>query len=381
MKIAIISAETGNGHVMVMNSLKQCFLKLGYKVDTFPRFYEDLMLSNKIMSDFYNFLTINSVELCCQLSELSYITRPDLTDDFYMGTKDKITEFITNSDYDIIISTVHSVNHVFLKILKELGVRENICYYIVVTDPYNPISIGFDTPGADYYFVPTDIAAKCLLKKNIPCDRIDIIGYPINDRFTDFKSDPLIFNKYGLCCDNRIILINSGSQGGYTYFNMLKEIVSEGFDYQIIFVCGKNQMLFNQATRFIKKKNLTDKIKIFGFVDSMQELLYIADFVITKAGANTLFECLYMKIPMIVDGTQGFLFQEQGVKEFFEKYDVGTIALDMKNLLNSIQLFMDDKILQKKKDAISNLGIEDGKSKIVAKILKLYSEKKVGEVL
>ena len=63
LKIAVLSAETGQGHTSVMEALKE---ELNYyenvEIDYYPSFYEDLMISNKILSNFYNFLMVNSIE-------------------------------------------------------------------------------------------------------------------------------------------------------------------------------------------------------------------------------------------------------------------------------------------------------------------------------
>ena len=55
MSIGILAAQTGRGHVSVMKTLYKEFINCGvYDVKCFPSFYEDMMISNKILSDFYN---------------------------------------------------------------------------------------------------------------------------------------------------------------------------------------------------------------------------------------------------------------------------------------------------------------------------------------
>lgn len=374
MKIAIISAKTGNGHIMVMNSLEQCLKQLGYNVDVFPTFYEDLMPSNKIMSDFYNFLTVNSIELCCKLSELSYITRPDLTEDFYKGVKRSIIKFLEDNRFDIVISTIHTVNYAFLRILEEKNLKDKVSYFIVITDPYNPISIGFDCKGADHYFVHTQIVKDYLLKKGILENKIDVVGYPINEKFKQFVPEISIYKKLGIEKYKKTVLINSGSQGSYLYFDILKKIIDNNFKCQIIFICGKNTILFKQVSRYIQKYNLENFIKVYGFINFMPEVLYVSDFVISKAGANTVFECLYMQTPIIIEATQGLLFQEQGIKEFLKLYDIGAIANNIEEMILIFRNFMNDEILENKKMNMAHLKITDGKEKIINKILSIHNK-------
>ena len=64
MKIGIIGGLTGNGHVSVLNTLRDEFELQNVQVECYPDFYEKILLSNKILSDYYNFLLSNSIALC-----------------------------------------------------------------------------------------------------------------------------------------------------------------------------------------------------------------------------------------------------------------------------------------------------------------------------
>ena len=98
-------------------------------------------------------------------------------------------------------------------------------------------------------------------------------------------------------------------------------------------------------------------------------------YLISKAGANTIFECLYTQTPIIVDATHGLLFQEQGIKEFLELYDIGAIANNIDEMILIFKNFMNNEILEKKKANISQLKISDGKEKIINKILSIYNNR------
>ena len=153
MSIGILAAQTGRGHVSVMKTLYKEFINCGvYDVKCFPSFYEDMMISNKILSDFYNFLMINSTSLCRKYGEFTYLTKSDMSEDFYIGVKNFIIEFIENNDFDTIISVSHSINYSFIRILNELNLTDKINYYIVITDPFDPIAVGFATRGSKKYY-------------------------------------------------------------------------------------------------------------------------------------------------------------------------------------------------------------------------------------
>ncbi|MCX8130474.1 MAG: CDP-glycerol glycerophosphotransferase family protein [Clostridia bacterium] len=373
MSVAIISTKTGNGHNSVMNTLADEFKNQGYDdVAVFPTFYEDLMVSNKIMSDFYNFLMITSTELCGKFSELSSLVRPDLSEDFYNGVHDKIVEFIKSNSFSTIISTSHTLNHAFIRILKEMDLYYSIGFYIVITDPYNPISVGFAAQDAKKYYCGSSTVKNILLKSGISEQKIEAVGYPIHSKFfKEFTEKDIdgIYQKLDFRKDKKTLLINSGSQGAYHYLKLLKPVLATYKDLQIIFVCGRNKNLQDLVNATIKKEKCTN-VRAFGFVDNIEELMKVSDIIITKAGANAFFECLYMQKPMIIDGINGYLFQERGVLDFIKRDKMGIVLDDQENLINVISEMLDDRKYNEFKENIIELKLQNGAKEIISDILK-----------
>ncbi len=367
MSIAILSTVTGNGHNSVMKSLASKFKELDYEVETFPTFYEDLMISNKILSDFYNFLMINSTQLCCKFSELSSMTRPDLSDVFYEGVKDKIVNFINeNQQIECFISTSHTINHAFIRILNELKINKP--FYIVITDPYNPISVGFATPGATRYFCANEVVKEILLKNKIEDKLISVTGFPINPKFLKVESKEVLRKKFGLDQDKKIIMINSGSQGIFHYMQIFKTIYANyNSNLQYIFICGKNVHLYNMLKKFSEKNMLEDILHIYGFANNIEELIQVSDIVISKAGANSFYETLHLNVPIIIDGVNGFLYQERGVIQFVDEYKLGLVLDNIEN----VSTVIDDMIKNYEmfKTNIEQFNLKDGSPLIVNEIL------------
>ncbi len=372
MSIAILSTVTGNGHNSVMYSLADKFRELQYEVDCYPTFYEELMTSNKILSGFYNFLMTNSIQLCCKFSEFSAMTRPDLSTDFYEGVYQKIVDFIvSNPQIDCFISTSHTLNYAFMQILAELKVKKN--YYIVITDPYHPISVGFAVPGATRYFCANEVVRDILIKSKIDSQLISVTGYPINAKYSVIKDNAMLYKEVGLDPNKKTIMINSGSQGIYHYMDILKKVyLTFELSYQYIFICGKNEQLYNLVSRFSKKNNMENNLHICKFINNMEDLLNISDLVITKAGANSFYETLYMGIPIIIDGVNDFLYQEKGVKDFIVKYKVGQILSNTEAVNVVINDIFDN--YESYKNNIKNMHIQNGVSPIAKEIVNQLNE-------
>ncbi|MBU5317325.1 hypothetical protein KQI30_13800 [Clostridium bornimense] len=372
MSIGILATQTGNGHISVMNSLKCEFEKQGYnEIECFPTFYEDLMVSNKILSNFYNFLMVNSIPLCEKYCEFTYLTRPDLSPDFYEGVRDNIIKFIKIHNFDTIISVSHTINHCIVRILKELKLENKIKFYIVITDPYEPITEGFAVEGATKYYCANEVVKGVLLKSNIEEDKIRVCGYPINNKFNNIRKSKMeIIKELNFNYDKKIVLINSGSQGIFYYYDFLKLITKELPDLQVIFISGKNSILYQQCSRFVNKFNLKNRVKIFDFVENLQEYIFASDIVITKAGANSFYEVLNMYKPIIIDAVNGFLFQEKGVKKFIDKYKIGEILENTQHIIQTITDMFEEKRYTQYVENIQKLNIKNGCKNIVSDICK-----------
>lgn len=333
MKVGILSAATGNGHISVAHALRNELAKRGIEAHSFDRFYEELMVSNKIISDYYNFLLTTSTELCCKFSELSCLTRPDQSEDFYAGVKEALYRFFREHDFDKLISTSHTINHAVLRAMEELGLKGQIGYYTVITDPFFPISVGFDAAGADKYYCASDSVAGFLKKRKIDEDRIVQTPFPVHEKFLRAYPEEErreIRRSLGLRGSGRVLLINSGSQGAYHYIRFLKTAMAVFPELEILFVSGKNASLQTMAE--LAAEDCEDRVKVFGFADRIEQLVAASDAVLTKPGANAFFECLYMGKPVLVDAVNGFLYQEKGVAGFMKTHPAGAVLHSFEEL-------------------------------------------------
>lgn len=149
----------------------------------------DILVSlpgNKILSDFYNFLMINDINVCNKYCEFTALTRPDISENFLAGTKEFVKEFLLKYKFDILISVSHTINAVIINSLTENQELINTKFYIVVTDPFEPIAVGYNVPGANLYFCTNDCVKKILLKSGIEEEKININDYPLSEKYGSY---------------------------------------------------------------------------------------------------------------------------------------------------------------------------------------------------
>lgn len=372
MSIGILAAKTGNGHISVMNALKHSFTIQGYDdVECFPSFYEDMMICNRVLSGFYNFLMVNSIPLCEKYCEYTFLTRYDLSKDFYEGVHDYLVDFIQSYHFDILISVSHTINYSIIKVLEEMNLSDKIKFYIVVTDPYDPITVGYAVDGADKYYCANQIVKEILLKNKIKEEKIVVSGYPVNENFFHItKSNEEIYQELHFNKTKKTILLNSSAQGIYYYFDFLKLITTQLNELQVIMICGRNEILYQRCYKLINRKALQKQVQLFGFVNNIQDYISISDIVLTKPGANSLYEALYMKKLLLIDAVNGFLFQEKGVCDIVNKFNMGKILTSSELLVENIQELLGADIKEHYEKNIEKMRLTNGSRLIVSDILE-----------
>ncbi|MGE5498469.1 MAG: MGDG synthase family glycosyltransferase, partial [Syntrophothermus sp.] len=171
----------------------------------------------------------------------------------------------------------------------------------VVTDPFTAHPIWFVRKDQDW-IIFSDRLKDYLIRKNIPAGRLHVFPFILNDRFNHpvpKEELPKLKNRMGFSEDQRIILIVGGGDGIPKGEKIVRRIVQSLPRVQIAVVCGKNKALFDQLMHMKEKRKL-DRLKIYGYVDFIYELINISDVVITKCGASTFMEILMMhKIPVV----------------------------------------------------------------------------------
>ncbi|GAA3331705.1 hypothetical protein GCM10020331_089340 [Ectobacillus funiculus] len=104
--------------------------------------------------------------------------------------------------------------------------------------------------------------------------------------------------KYGLSPDKKTLLIVAGAHGVLDNVKELCELFSTVPQLQVAVVCGRNKLLQEELQELSRKK--PDIIKVFGYVEKLDELFRIASCLITKPGGITLSEVAALQVPVVL---------------------------------------------------------------------------------
>jgi processive 1,2-diacylglycerol beta-glucosyltransferase len=147
--------------------------------------------------------------------------------------------------------------------------------------------------GVDMYFIPAPDLAYSLAEAGIAGERIKPVGIPIRSQFRQRLDREVAKERLGL---NKLpaILVMGGGLGLGRIELIARELVNQP-EFQVIVVAGKNNRLRETLERI-----RSPRFKVFGFVDSMAEVMTAADIIISKPGGVTTAEILALKKPLVI---------------------------------------------------------------------------------
>jgi len=167
----------------------------------------------------------------------------------------------------------------------------------IITD--NAVHTQWVSPWTDLYMVASDYVKRGLMARGIPEERILVTGIPIDKRFRGPWDKAKLREKYGLVPGVPVVLLLGSAYGmspdAWQTAGWLGEL---GLACQVLVVAGKDEGLKRKCEEVTKGSK--NPVKVFGFVDTMHELMAVSDLAITKAGGLTVSEALAVGVPMVI---------------------------------------------------------------------------------
>ena len=171
--------------------------------------------------------------------------------------------------------------------------------------------------GADCIICPSQAAYDLCRKRGVPADRLLVAGLPIHPRFLDaikhFTDKPSMRLRVKLRPHAPTVLLAGGGDGTEPLRKYAAVLARSPLDVQVLAVCGRNQRLAEQ----IRRDNHAG-VHVFGFIETMPELLLASDLLATRAGPGMIAEGLACGCPLLLTGY--LPGQEQGnVRQVIEQ--------------------------------------------------------------
>lgn len=128
-------------------------------------------------------------------------------------------------------------------------------------------------------------------------DNVVQISYPVRNKIKSFNKEEALkfFNIKNI---SKTVFVFGGSQGSKAINDVLEDNVEKLSDENINIIWQTGKVNFEKI--FNKFRNLTDRVKIYGFINDMDKAYAVSDLVICRAGISSMMELSLTAKPAIL---------------------------------------------------------------------------------
>jgi processive 1,2-diacylglycerol beta-glucosyltransferase len=142
----------------------------------------------------------------------------------------------------------------------------------------------------EHYFVAAAESAVYLASWGVRPESISVTGIPIHPVFCRRKDRSECLKGQGLNGDLPIVLLLSGGFGVGPIEKIFQAALTVDSPIEVVVVCGRNEELRQKLVQ--QDASRRHRVAVLGFTDAIDELMAVADIVISKPGGLTSAEVL-----------------------------------------------------------------------------------------
>lgn len=338
MKILILSAATGGGHLRASRALQTYILEntQGNEVVIADALKEVNAILDKTCCDGYHFMATKAPRIFGRLYRATNTDTPlySLVSRFNGAVGVRLLPLLAEEKPDVIIST-HPFATEMVSHLKGKG-RVSAPLICLMTD-YGPHR-AWIAPNVDAYVVSNEGMAAQMVVWGVPKEKIHPFGIPVEDVFFSKADKYALLQEFGLLPNLPTVLFMAGSFGVTNILSIYKDLVRSSFPFQIIIITGRNKRLYRTFKKIIPRSPKATKLVFF--TDRVADYMHACDLLITKPGGLTTPEALACNIPLAVfDAIPG---QEEDNANFLISHNMAIPLDSRKNCASEIVALLED---------------------------------------
>jgi len=344
-KILIISSDTGGGHrsaaAAIVAGVQKFFEGESYAVRVVRAVEESHHITAKLVA-LYNWLLRNKQHWMKYFYWLMNRVRPETREFFHSRCIGYCKDIFERWCPHIVVSVHPLTQHIFARVLRELGLAKRVPLVTVVTDPCYGFWKGWACDDVQLYLVASPEAREQLIDYGISPDRIKVSGMPVHPKFSfpGEQAARAARKALGLDPEKFTVFVNAGWEGGGNIPAIFRELIHGGLDVQAIFLAGKNEEL--RATAESLAANAPFPVKVIGYSDHVEQLMAAANVMISKLGGLTTFEALACRLPIIADAITEPMPQELGTANLIIKRGAGILLRQAKDVVPVVRRMIED---------------------------------------
>lgn len=374
-KILIISSDTGGGHRSAAQALVEGIQRFWSGQSAVVRVVRAVEESHHITArlvNFYNWVLRHKQPWMKYVYWAMNRFRPETREFFHRRCIGYVRNLFERWCPHIVVSVHPLTQHIFARVLRELGLKKTIPLVTVVTDPCYGFWKGWACQDVSLYLVASEEARQQLVDYGIEPEKIKVSGMPVHPKFhfADEKAAQAARLAFGLEPDKFTVFVNAGFVGGGNIPQIFRELVRGELDVQAIFLAGKNEDLRREAEGIAREAKFP--VRVIGYSNEIEKLMQSANVMISKLGGLTTFEALACRLPIIADTTTPPMPQEAGAAKMLQKRGAGVLLENTSDIVPVIRhLLTDKRKYEAMREATAGLAIPNSTKTIVEEIAAL----------
>lgn len=298
MRVLILSASVGAGHVAAARALEEVFRRVPY-VEVVNQ--DALELTNDtyraISADAYFRLVKAQPHLIGWWYDVN--DEPFKNEDTFRKTFDllnaqPLVAFIKDFDPHIAVCTHFMPAGIIAQLMAQQTINTSLA---IVTTDYDFQGMWLSTTF-NHYFVALDETKAHLLALGLAEDRVTVAGIPVNPVFEQAVDRDAVLARYDLRPGVPLLLVSAGAIGGGPAREIVAQLMQLPQALQAVVVCGKNADLRREVETLVFPQ--AERFRVLGYTQDLPNLMRVAALFIGKPGGLTASECMAAGLPMLI---------------------------------------------------------------------------------
>ena len=301
-KIHIAMISVGGGHSSPARALENALKKKNKDYSIFVSDFWDYIGEKEFDTQHKNmwaYMLKHTMvpRLCYYIQDFGGALTRSITRRIWRKPIARAVEWFKENPPDLFIST-HFLNVIPAYLARKKYPELKFPIALIGTDP-NDISALWIWKKIDYLIVFSNRARIKSLNRGFSPKNIRTFSYPVRKEFVSPEVDKnALRERYGIDPGKLTLMISSGSEGRGKIEKVIGELLKNDVPCNCLVVCGRNRE-FYESLHNMKTAGKNFNLVPFEFLQNINEIIAISDFVVIKAGAASTYESLVMHKPII----------------------------------------------------------------------------------
>jgi processive 1,2-diacylglycerol beta-glucosyltransferase len=202
--------------------------------------------------------------------------------------------FLRDDPWDLVINT----HFLPAEIIASLRRAERLTTpQVTVTTDFETHRLWVNQP-CEHYFTATQEGALYLHSWGVPAGDTTVTGIPVHPVFAKPKDRDACLKKHGLLGDRAVVLQLAGGFGVGPIVKLHQALRDVARPTELVVIAGRNEKV--RAELEALPPSPRHRVKVLGFTTEIDELMAVADLVVSKPGGLTTSETLARGAVMVI---------------------------------------------------------------------------------